>query len=143
MTKARKRNRIILAAVLAVLILPNLLVRVIPSKARLALPESATDIHEEYDGCVCQDFLRLLKAKVSKEDYLQFIKNYGGLTKYDQKVHGEGILRQINCGYGQAPDWWADNNRKVDDGYFLTEPGDYFVSVKYIDGYLYFFESRT
>jgi hypothetical protein len=131
-----KRNLIILSCALGLLILPNLLVRVIPSKAMRSLPESATDIHEEYDGCVCYDFSRILQAKLAKVDYLKFIENYGGLTKYDKEVHGDDILIKINCGHGQAPDWWTENNRNVDEGYFLPEAGDYFVSVKYIDGYL-------
>jgi len=142
MMKTNRRNLIILSCVLGLLIIPNLLVRVIPSKARRALPESATDIHEKYNGCACYDFSRILKAKLSKEDYLKFVGNYGGLTKYKKEVHGDDILAKINCGYGQAPDWWSENNRQVDEGYFLSESGDYFVRVKYIDGYLCFFESR-
>jgi hypothetical protein len=143
MTKKSRRNLIILSCVLGILIIPNFLVRIIPSKARLALPKSATDIHEEYDGCVFYDFSRILKAKLPKKDYLLFIENYGGLTKYNPSTDDENILSMINAYYGQAPQWWTKNYKRVNEGYFISEPGDYFVRVKYYDGYLYFFETRT
>ncbi len=50
---------------------------------------------------------------------------------------------KINCVYVGAPDWWTANNKKVGEGYFLSETGDCFIRVKYIDGYLHYFESRT
>ena len=62
MTKTKKRNLIILSCILAILIVPNLTVRITPSKARRALPESATEIHEEYNGCVFYDFSRILSC---------------------------------------------------------------------------------
>ncbi len=59
------------------------------------------------------------------------------------KRGGKPILMKINCVYVGAPDWWTANNKKVGEGYFLSETGDCFIRVKYIDGYLHYFESRT
>ena len=136
-----KRNIVILSGFLCLLLIPNLLVRIIPSKARLSLPRSATEIQEKYYGCVFYDYFRILKAKVSEEDYRLFIKNYGSLIKYDPTVHDDLILVRINRSLCDAPSWWTDQH--VDDGYFISGSNDYFVSVKFIDGYLFYFESRT
>jgi len=143
MAGSRKRALVILSCVLAVLVIPNTLVRILPSRARRALPRSATEVKEEYDGCVFWDFARILRAKLPEADYQLFIRNYGGLKEYDPAIHSDDILVMINCYYGQPPHWWNENYKRVDGGYFLSEPGDHFVRVKYCDGWLYFLESRT
>ena len=127
------------------MIIPNLLVRIIPSKARRALPESARDIHEEYDGCYHQDFCRRLKAKLPEKDYPQFIKNYGGLTKYDPLIHGDDILGMLKIGMGNyAPEWWDEDNENINDCYFIYKSeDDYILRVEYHNGWLYLYESRT
>ena len=142
--KKRKRNFIIFFSILALLIIPNILVRLIPSKAKRMLPESAMNVQEKYEGCVFYDFSRTLKASLSKEDYLLFIKNYGGLTKYDPGIHTKDIADKVNCYFNGAPDWWADNSISLKNCYFFNESKtDYLIVVKYFEGWLYFFEVRS
>ena len=144
--KAKKKNKeknIIGALIILALILPNIYVRVIPSKARRSLPASAKNIQEEYTGCPYFDYGRLLKAKLSQKDYAEFIKHYGLTTKYDPAVHGEDIAVRLRVRNNSAPKWWDVDNENLQDCYFISKPDkEYLLSVRYQKGQLYFSEFK-
>ncbi len=141
--KKNKTKNIIGAIIILALILPNIYVRVIPSKARRSLPASVKDIQEEYTGCPYFDYGRLLKAKISQKDYAEFIKNYGLTTKYDSTKHSDDIAQHLRGHNSSAPKWWDMDSKNLKDCYFIFKPDkQYMLSVRYQNGWLYFCESK-
>jgi hypothetical protein len=122
MKRQDKIKNIIGIAILLALILPDVFVRIMPSKARRSLPDTATEIREEFEGLICCDHLRLLKARMPQEGFREFIKNYGLKVKYDPTTHDNKITTILNVKYSGSPDWWNGANEKLDDCYFVYEP---------------------
>lgn len=108
----------------------------IPSRVVRALPDSASDVHEYYwDDGFTGDFVRVLKARMPESDFPAFVNNLGLIDKYDPAVHGSGrVSFSAMCG----EDWW-NPPESLDNAYIEYRPGDdYYVVVKYHEGYAYF-----
>ena len=109
-----------------------------PSIARRALPDSATDIQEYYsDGGFTGDFARVLKARLPEKDFPLYAKNFGLSEKYDPIKYGS-TYDQLKTGVGSVPDWW-DEPTDLGNCYFLHTPGkEFFERIKWKDGWVYF-----
>ena len=112
--------------------------KVVPSKARRALPDSASDVQEYYHDCLFPpDFVRVIKARLPEEDFQQYARNLGLTMKYDPNIHGSEY-DHVKMLIGSVPDWW-DEPRDLDNCYFKHTPGDeYFTRAKWKDGFVYF-----
>jgi hypothetical protein len=141
MKKKSKIRLVICLIVLGILIIPNIWVRVVPSRAVRALPDTVTDFHEEYSGCPCYDYSRRLEAKVSRENYRNFIRNYGQLTKYDPVAHHDFALYMKWC-FPKAIRWLIEDGALKESYFFIRQDIQYVVVVGYLDGWLYFYESK-
>ena len=111
--------------------------KVIPSRARRALPSSGADVQEYYsDSGFTGDFVRVLKARLPEADFQQYASNLG-LTKYDPAIHG-AEYDTIKIGAGDVPKWWNDP-REMDNCYFKYTPGEeYYTRITWKDGWVYF-----
>jgi len=127
----------IILVVLAIVGL-NIADKVIPSKARRALPSSATDIQEHYsDAGFTGDFTRVLKARLPEQDFLLYAKNLGLTEKYDPSKH-DSISSHVGTIVGRVPNWW-DDPRDLDNCYFLYTPDkDFMERIKWKNGWVYF-----
>lgn len=129
---------------IGLLITPNIIVRILPSRAKLSLPQSASCIHEKYIGCVHYDYIRFLKAKIPKDDFINFINEYGMLTKFDLQAHSY-VSEKMRINFKRvAPYWWDADCNDISNCYFIyRSEDDYFVCVKYQNGWLYYCEAKT
>jgi len=111
--------------------------KVIPSRARRALPSSATNIQEYYaDFGITGDFVRVLKAHLPESDFQIYADNLG-LTKYDPAVQGSEY-DTIKTGAGDVPKWW-EQPQPMDNCFFKYTPGeDYYTRIIWNDGWVYF-----
>ena len=110
----------------------------LPSHARRALPGSAYDIKEYYDGYgISGDFVRILKARLPESDFIKYAEALHLSEKYDPAVHGLKY-DAVKLGAGDVPDWW-DEPRDMDNCYFSHTLGDEYVArVKWKNGWVYF-----
>ena len=72
-----------------------------PSAQMRALPKTATDKQEYFQGF--NDYVRLIKDSLPAEDYEKYAKNLG-MTK--RLGSGELSRKYVNLGHGDAPEWW-------------------------------------
>ena len=109
-----------------------------PSAARRALPKSATDIQEYYSDSWNGDFVRLIKARLPKDDYEEYAKALDLSTRFDESTHAD-IRSMIDIGAGDAPAWW-DPPPSSSTTYFDHVRGDDYVkTLKYSNGTVYLF----
>ncbi len=110
----------------------------LPSKARRALPDSATDVQEYYyDSGFIGDFTRIIKARIPAHDFQNYARNLGLQHKYNPKTH-KAEYDSLKMKIGNMPVWWDEPNN-LDNCYFQHTPGDeYFERIKWQDGWVYF-----
>jgi hypothetical protein len=112
------------------------LLALLPSRARRALPWEATDICEHYwDDGFQGDFLRCLKAKVSEEGFHSYVRALGLCHVYSTQQHKNLPLTfRVGC---DEP-WWNPSD-SLDDAYFSHTPGkEHFALAKHENGHAYF-----
>ena len=138
------RKSCLLYGCLAPLLLVGLIIlailvadKVIPSRARRALPDSATDIQEYYaDAGFNGDFIRILKARLPESDFQRYAVNLA-LTKYNPSIHGSEY-DTIHISIGDVPKWW-DEPRNIDNCYFNYIPEkEYITRITWNNGWVYF-----
>ena len=102
------------------------------------LPEGLTEVKEYYrDTGLSGDYIRLLKAKASKEDYETLAQKLKLTQKYSEYLK----TRKINIrkrAIHNPPDWW-DEPMESHDFYFIKDFNkEYERRLKWKDGWLYF-----
>lgn len=112
----------------------------LPSKARRALPDSATEVKEyDLDAGMIGDFVRVLNARLPETDFPQYAQSLGLTQRYDPSEHSS-METQINLSMNlnDLAAWW-DEPTDMDNCYFEYAPGtEYLVRVKWKDGWVYF-----
>ena len=127
-----KRTPLFITSIIILLLLIGAIVFIddlIPSKAQKALPNSATNILEYYSGTV--DFVRLLKADMSRTDYDLYADNLKLTTQFSPNEHAD-IRSTIEAGIGDAPDWW-DPPSASSSTYFKYRKGEEYLNVLYYE----------
>jgi hypothetical protein len=106
-----------------------------PSAARRALPSDATEVHEHYrDARFGSDYVRCLKARVSRDGFVEFARRLNLTEEYVSEKHCRLELSWHAC---NEP-WW---NPPASLEGALFEPGSdktECAMAKYENGYLYF-----
>ena len=111
-----------------------------PSAARSKLPPSATQIQEYYSCSWNGDFVRVIKAKLPREEYVSYAQSLSLATLFDPAINHD-IESEINMGVGDAPTWWTPP-RASRTTYFRYEKGDDYLEVlSYSNGYVYYLVS--
>lgn len=104
-----------------------------PSRARRALPQGATDVHESYGGArFGHDYVRCLKARVTHEGFLEFARRLDLTKEYTQEKH-----RALELGWPLCDEPWWDPSPSLDGALVQHGRTDYAVA-KYENGYVYF-----
>ncbi len=111
----------------------------IPSKARRALPESASHIQEYFSGGWNSDFLRLIKAKLPKEDYEKYAESLGLTKHFDESKNGKKLRALLNMLFGGDQDWWDPPDASKTTYYDYVKERDYIEALKYSNGTIYYF----
>jgi hypothetical protein len=125
------------AVFLALILGVYLLDTFVPSAARRALADSATDVQEYYSGSWNGDYVRCLRAKLPEADFPLYAKNLGLTDRFDPVAHAD-IESMINIGFGDSPAWWTPPVAGPTT-YFQHKRGDDFLQVlKFSDGYAFF-----
>jgi hypothetical protein len=109
------------------------------SPARLALPSSATDIHECWSNNLNGDFIRCLRATMPESDVSVYAANLGLTQKFDPVSDGDLNLDPAFMG---KPDWWQAHppNRAT---YFKMKRGESRREVlSYANGFAYYLVER-
>ena len=107
------------------------------SYVKSLLPETATEIKEHYeDRGLSGDFIRLLKAKVTKEEF----ENYALKLKLTEK-YSEYLKKDLNHkGFSRGanyPDWWDEPEDSI-DFYFIKDLNkEFHRRLKWKNGWLY------
>ena len=105
----------------------------LPSAARRALPDSATDIHEYYrDFGITGDFIRLLTARCSAEEFHAYARQ-----QKLKPVIGDDLPDGCPSWSHSDESWWTPPSSHV-GGYFTFEEGGYRRLLAYHDGRLYY-----
>ncbi len=133
----RKRIALILLNVPFALVLGALILDyVMPSNVRRALPASATDIQEHYDGggfTLHGDFARFLKAKMPESEMPKFAAKLGLTARYSAAAHAGFPVE-----FSGSPAWWNPPTT-MDGAYVQLGPGSEAYSIaKCENGYVYF-----
>lgn len=144
MTKLTKKRFLLYGCLtpvvfVAILIAGAIIVdKIVPSKARRALPYSAAEVQEYYSSAgFTGDFTHVLKARLPERDFSQYAKNLGLTEKYDPRKYGSAY-DHLKTSVGDVPDWW-DEPMELDNCYFQLLPGKEFVErIKWKDGWVYF-----
>lgn len=125
-----------IAVILALILGLFLLDAFLPSAARRALPDSATDVQEYYSDSWNGDYVRCVRAKLPETDFPLYAKNLGLTERFDPVAHTD-IASMINIGVG-GPAWWTPPSAGPTT-YFQHKRDDDFLQVlKYSGGYAYF-----
>lgn len=124
-----------LAVVAAGSLLIWLLDHVVPSSAVRNLPKGASDINEFYrDSGMSGDFIRLLKARIPREQVAEYARKVGATHKVEPGkpwTHKSWIRFDL--------DWWKP---KQEPQYYSPD-GNARIMVGWEDGYVYFSASAT
>ena len=114
----------------------------VPSNARRALPESATEVQEYYsDSIFTGDFTRILKARLPEKDFPLYAKNLGLTEKYDSSKHNRREHDDLETSMGGMPEWWNEP-MELDNCYFLLDR-EYINRIKWKDGWVYYVASQS
>jgi hypothetical protein len=107
------------------------------SYARKLLPKGVTEIKEYYrDTGFSGDFIRLLKAKSSKEDYEVLATKLKLTEKFTDYVKTRKIMIRKRS-IVNPPEWW-DEPMDSNDYYFIKDISkEYEQRLKWKDGWLY------
>lgn len=105
-----------------------------PSWARRSLPWNATEIHEYYsDSRFGSDFVRLLKAKIDREDFEAYAERLKMSEVYDPEQH----THLLGSWYGCDEPWW-DPPTSLDGVRFEPANGrNYYAMATWHEGYVY------
>jgi hypothetical protein len=110
----------------------------VPSNARRALPESASEVKESSSEAWNGDCMRLLVARLPENDFPKYANNLGLKEKYDPQIHGSVSLLHMHVG---GVPWWNEPT-ELDNCYFKLGK-DYIMRIKWKDGWVYFVECQT
>ena len=103
------------------------------SGGRRALPWSATDIHEYYDGPV-SDFMVCLRARIKESDFDSYANRLGLDQVYVESEHKSLLVSWMPC----QEVWWTPP-KSLDGARFQYQEGEtYFAMAKYEAGFVYF-----
>ena len=102
-----------------------------PSRARGALPWSATEINEHYDG-LASNFTRLLRAEIDEDDFDSCATSLGLTEHYANSPVPN--MSWPRC----SESWWNPPASMQNVRYEPIEREDYSVMAAYSDGYVYF-----
>lgn len=107
------------------------------SSMKKLLPKSVTEVKEYYqDRGLTGDFIRLLKAKASQEDYETVAQKLNLTQKYSDYIK----TRQINIRkrkLSNHPQWWNEPMDSNDFYYVRDSNKEYEQRLKWKDGWLY------
>lgn len=105
-----------------------------PSRARRALPWSASDIREYYWGQEFgSDYHRCLRARIDESDFDAFTDRLNLDRTYTEDVAGLP-LGWVGC---DEP-WWTPPDSLLGARFEHRERDGYFAMAKYHNGYVYF-----
>ena len=137
-----RRSLFALAAIMLIFAGCDLVRRFGPSRARRALPTTAHDVSEKWEGLgFFGDFTRILKARCPQEDFPKYAQLVGATVRYDPAVHGDDY-HWVTSVQSSGPDWWNEP-REFEECYFSYVPGDdYVLRVKFNDGYVFYYEAQ-
>lgn len=114
-----------------------LLDRFIPSAARRKLPASATQIQEYYSNCWNGDFVRLIKAKLPRQEYAKYAGSLNLASLYDPAIR-QDMEGTINMGIGDAPSWWNPPTASGTTYFEYKKGNDCLQVLSYSNGYVYY-----
>ncbi|EMI47486.1 hypothetical protein RRSWK_00006 [Rhodopirellula sp. SWK7] len=104
-----------------------------PSRARGALPWSATNIHEHYhDFGIIPDFTRLIRANIAEDEFDRYATRLGLRRSYS--TDPEPMVGWPRC---DEP-WWNPPDDLTDARYDYSDGDDYYAIAVYHDGSVYF-----
>lgn len=126
-----------IAVILALILGLFLLDTFMPSGARRALPNSATEVQEYYWDSFNGDYERSVKARMPEKDFPLYARNLGLSVRFDPVVHAD-IASKISMHIPGAPSWWTPPPAGPTT-YFRYEKGhDWLQALAYSEGYAYF-----
>lgn len=109
------------------------------SAARTALPDTATEIDERYfPSGNMQDFERLLRARLPRNDFEFYLRNLKMLNQYSrnkQKVETAVISWEA---LESTPNWWNPSSDLTTSYLDYDGKTEQYTLVKYENGYVYF-----
>ena len=85
-----------IAVILALILGVYLLDTFMPSAARRALPNSATEVQEYYSDSWNGDYVRCVRAKMPEADFPLYAKNLGLTERFDRVAHADIALSLIH-----------------------------------------------
>ena len=107
------------------------------SYVKLMLPKTATEVKEHYqDRGFSGDYTRLIKAKVTKEEYEDYAIRLNLTDKYSDylKTNTHQSFMRENS---NTPEWW-DEPKDLNDFYYVRDINkEYERRLKWKDGWLY------
>lgn len=110
------------------------------SKARSALPSSATNIDEHFSGTF--DYSRFLKAQITKNEFKKYAKKLGYdkvITKLDvQEINNKYYINWKWIGGVKKPDWWTCTNLIKGTYYKIDKKNEFYSILKYECGFVYY-----
>ncbi len=104
---------------------------------RSKLPAGASNVREKF--CGHNDFTRYLKAKISEEAFLVFIKTLNYTDSDRLHTHSKNISR---VSWGRTPpdpveEWWNPSADKIGTYCHYRSDDEFYCLAKYENGYVY------
>ncbi len=106
---------------------------------RKALPFTAQDVHDwswEEGGETGQDYCYMVKAKITPEEFRQYINRFGLTLHTPTRRYSMDYSPGWNgCTFIEKPDWWTPSDDM--SGTYVHDYGSAWVYAKYEGGYIF------